>query len=101
MVYSVVCERIKELRKARGMTQVELAKRLSVSKSVVSSYENAVHHPPYDILVKLASIFKVSCDYLLGVEKEPSISTEGLTPTQINAIVTIVSEFREGNSRIE
>ncbi len=64
MIYSVVCEHIRELRLQRGMTQVDLAKRLGVSKSVVSSYENGVHLPPYDILTRISSLFGVSCDYL-------------------------------------
>ena len=44
-------ERIKQLRRQRNISQVELARHLGVSKSVVSSYENALHFPPYDILL--------------------------------------------------
>ena len=42
-------ERIKQLRMQRGISQVQLAQHLGISKSVVSSYENAVHFPPYEI----------------------------------------------------
>lgn len=73
MTHCDVCEKIKELRSKHGFTQVELANMLGVSKSVLSAYENAVHLPPYDILIKLSSIFHVSCDYLLGIENHPTI----------------------------
>ena len=97
MIYSVVCEHIRELRLQRGMTQVDLAKRLGVSKSVVSSYENGVHLPPYDILIRLSALFGVSCDYLLGVCDTPYISTDGLTKQQIEALQNIAEELRQLN----
>lgn len=100
MVYSGVDKRIKNLRTKRGMTQVELASLLGVSKSVVSSYENAVHLPPYDILIKLANIFGVSCDYLLGNVAQRNISTDGLTENQIQAVESIVSELKRLNCEI-
>jgi len=97
MIYSVVCEHIRELRIQRGMTQVDLAKRLGVSKSVVSSYENGVHLPPYDILIRLSALFGVSCDYLLGVSDTPYISVDGLTQKQIEALQGIAEELRQLN----
>jgi len=97
MIYSVVCEHIRELRIQRGMTQVDLAKRLGVSKSVISSYENGVHLPPYDILIRLSALFGVSCDYLLGVSDTPYISVDGLTQKQIEALQGIAEELRQLN----
>ena len=97
MIYSVVCEHIRELRIQRGMTQVDLAKRLGVSKSVISSYENGVHLPPYDILIRLSALFGVSCDYLLGVSDTPYISVDGLTQRQIEALQGIAEELRQLN----
>ena len=97
MVYSVVCRRIKELRIQHSMTQLELAAKLGVSKSVVSSYENCVHLPPYDILIRLSALFGVSCDYLLGVSETQYISTEGLTDAQIKALQLIAEELRRVN----
>ena len=97
MIYSVVCQHIRELRIQRKLTQVELANRLGVSKSVISSYENGIHLPPYDILIRLSSIFGVSCDYLLGVCDTPYISTDGLTKKQIEALQKIAEELRQLN----
>lgn len=97
MIYSDVCKHIRELRIKRGLTQVELASILGVSKSVISSYENGVHLPPYDILIRLSKLFGVSCDYLIGVSESDYISTDGLTETQIQAIKNIVEELRKIN----
>ena len=97
MVYSDVCRKIRELRVQRGWTQVELASMLGVSKSVVSSYENAVHLPPYDILIKLSNLFGVSCDYLLGTSSGQGLSTMGLTEWQIESLEKIANELRQMN----
>ena len=99
MIYSVVCEHIRELRNQRGLTQTELASMLGVSKSVISSYENGVHLPPYDILVRISSLFGVSCDYLLGVSDTPYISTEGLTKRQVQSLQSIADELRQLNGK--
>lgn len=100
MKYSIVCERIKELRIQHGYTQTQLAEILGTSKSLVSSYENEIHLPPYNILIRLSSLFGVSCDYLLGIEQEKSISTKGLTNEQIKAIENIVFELKQMNQCI-
>lgn len=99
MIYSDVAQKIRELRVAKGMTQVMLAQMLGVSKSVVSSYENAVHQPPYSILVKIADTFGVSCDYLLGVKEQETVSVKGLTEKQIRAVETIIAETRKLNEK--
>ena len=76
-------ERIKQLRMQRGISQVQLAQHLGISKSVVSSYENAVHFPPYDILLKMAWLFGVSTDYILGAAGNRALNVDGLTDVQI------------------
>lgn len=93
-----IAERIKQLRRQRNISQVELAQHLGVSKSVVSSYENAVHFPPYDILLKMAWLFGVSTDYILGAaEGNRTLNVNGLTDIQIEAVTRIVDELREIN----
>lgn len=58
--------RLKSLREENGLTQEELAKKLSVSKSAISYYENGKRIPTVDNFHKLASILNVSFDYLVG-----------------------------------
>ena len=90
-------ERIKDLRKARGMTQQVLADRLGITKSVISAYENATAYPQYDNLIGIADIFSVSADYLLGRQNKRNISTEGLTEDQIDAVSILVNQFQKAN----
>ena len=88
--------KIKQLRSQRNMSQITLA-QLGVSKSVISSYENSVHLPPYDVLIQLARIFGVSTDYLLGTANNKAINVDGLTDTQIDSITMIVNELKAMN----
>lgn len=65
-------ERLKELRKAHAMTQAALAERLELDKSTVAKYEASDVTPSSEILMKLADIFGVSVDYLLGRVDSPA-----------------------------
>lgn len=89
--------KIKQLRSQRNMSQITLAQQLGVSKSVICSYENSVHLPPYDVLIQLARIFGVSTDYLLGTANNKAINVDGLTDTQIDSITMIVNELKAMN----
>lgn len=62
--------RIAQCRKDRGMTQAELAERLTVSQPVVSDYENDVIRIPADVVVQLAEILNVSTDELLVLKAD-------------------------------
>ena len=57
---------LKTLRTERQLSQLELATRLGISKSAVSMYEQGRREPDFDILNKIADIFQVDVDYLLG-----------------------------------
>ena len=62
--------RINELRTAHGLTQVEFAKHLSVSKQTVSNWENNKHYPDLDTLCKISDEYNVSFDILLKEDRE-------------------------------
>jgi transcriptional regulator with XRE-family HTH domain len=62
----VLGSRIKELREGRGLSQRALSQELRVSKSMVAKYEGGVHMPAVSLLVRLAGLFEVSLDRLLG-----------------------------------
>ncbi|MDO6353566.1 helix-turn-helix domain-containing protein [Caloramator sp. CAR-1] len=59
-------ERLRQLRKEKQMTGSELGKLLNVSKVAISNWENGNRFPDKDMLLKIAEIFNVSVDYLLG-----------------------------------
>lgn len=58
--------KIKELRIEKGMSQKKLARILHVSNGTLSSYENNRYEPPLHLLCKIADLFEVPTDYLLG-----------------------------------
>ena len=65
--------RIKELRLSKAIKQVDFAKMLGVSQATVSGWESEKYQPDRDTLIKMASYFDVSVDYLIGnspVKKE-------------------------------
>lgn len=89
--------RLKELRTQAGLTQKQLAEQIGVTKSVVSFYELRERTPSPEVLVKLASVFHVSSDYLLGIEKGRSIDISGLNAEDEKAVRLIVEQLRKKN----
>ena len=64
-------ERIKRLRKEKGITQAELADRLSTTKQTISKYEKGiVTNIPSDRVEALARILETTPEYILGWDKE-------------------------------
>lgn len=92
----MVSERIKALREQNDMTQAQLAKRLGITRSSVNAWEMGISVPSTQYIVELAQLFKVSTDYLLGVEKTASISLEGLTEKDIELVYSIVQHLKNG-----
>ena len=93
-------QRIRLLRRARNMSQVELAHRLGVTKQSVSNWENDNIMPSIEMLIRIADFFHVSTDYLLGRDvQEPAapqmLDITGLTPRQIEHIQFIVDDLRK------
>ena len=86
--------RLKSLRTKKGLTQLQVGNRIGVSKGVISSYELSNRTPPYDILIKLASLYNVSTDYLLGLEYKRTVNVSGLTDKQIDTITTLIDTFK-------
>ncbi|MBR1969744.1 MAG: helix-turn-helix transcriptional regulator [Clostridia bacterium] len=86
---------IKLLRTSRGLSQVELAKKLSVTKQTVSNWENDNIQPSIDMLERLADYFGVSTDYLLGRTEDSIISTQGLTNDEIAHIVLLINDLKK------
>ena len=62
-------DRIKELRTTCEWSQQDLAKRLEVSKQAISNWERDAAKPDINQLVRIAETFRVSADYLLGMEE--------------------------------
>lgn len=86
-------ENIKELRIQSGMNQVELAKALNVSKQCVSNWENDNVQPSIEMLEKLADLFRVSTDQLLGRCSDQTLEATGLTDEQCAHIRLLIRDL--------
>lgn len=89
----MLSERIKELRLAEGLTQVDLARELSVTKQCISNWENNNIQPSVDMLIKIAKYFSVSTDYLLCIDNHKYIDVNGLSDIQISHIRAIIKDI--------
>ena len=92
-------ERLKELRTASGLTQQQLAARMGLSKSAVSLYECMERAPSPNILIKLAALFHVSTDYLLGMDKVKRVDLSGLSEEDIIVVEHLVDLLRKKNEK--
>lgn len=69
----MTADKIKALREAKGWTQADLARKLSITRNGVNSWEQGLSMPSPACLVDLAKAFSVSTDYLLGVENTATV----------------------------
>lgn len=100
-------ERLKDLRKAKGLSQVALAQKIGLSKSTIGAYETGDIDPSLDALENIADFFNVDKAYLLGEEDQSryfmdysiyNVANELSEDSELFAIVERAckdSEFRE------
>ena len=67
----MIGERLKYLREDTGLTQKEMAEKLSINYRTYSGYERDEVEPGDDFIVKLCEYYNVSADYLLGMSEQP------------------------------
>ncbi|MEK8126932.1 helix-turn-helix transcriptional regulator [Paenibacillus filicis] len=67
----MIGDRIALLREKFGMTQEELSKKIDISRASLCHYEKSRREPDYDTLVKVADLFRVTLDYLMGRTHDP------------------------------
>lgn len=90
-------ENLKKLRTARSLTQASFGNRVGLSKAVVSKYENGLGYPSFDVLIRIASFFGVTTDYLLGVSSSKTVDVSGLSDSQVDMVHRIIAEFQSVN----
>ncbi|HAJ98116.1 MAG TPA: XRE family transcriptional regulator [Ruminococcus sp.] len=88
---------LQQLRKAKGMTQAQLAKKINKESSIISRYEKNFQSPTFETVREFAVIFNVSMDYLSGMEKESTVPTYGLPCEQIEILKALSELFRQQN----
>ena len=64
---AIFSSRLRSCRDSLKLSQSEVCRAIGVKQGTYSTWEIGKHEPPYDILVKIATLFNVPTDYLLGV----------------------------------
>ncbi len=71
-------ESIIQLRKQHNLSQEELAKKAKVSRTIIGNYERNANTPSIEVLLKLARVFNVSLDFLVGEGQLASLDKDVL-----------------------
>lgn len=79
-------DRLKNLRKSRGLSQLEISKHLGLKPRTYVSYENNEREPDSQVLIKIAQFFDVSIDYLLDFNANSQVSVPFITKKELQII---------------
>lgn len=96
-----ISEKLKLLRTENNLTQRQVSDRVGVAVSAISAYESGLRYPSYKALIRLASLYHVSCDYLIGVENARTIDVSGLDEEDIELVIHTIEVLRNKNSQKE
>ena len=95
----MIADRIKFLREQQKITQTELSKRLGITRSSVNAWEIGISVPSTQYVVELASIFRVSTDYLLGVSSSVSLPVSDLSEQDLQMVYQLLDYIRKKNAK--
>ena len=87
-------ERLRAARLLRGMSQVELARELGVTKQSVSNWENDNILPSIEMLCRIASCLSVSADYLVGLDDRKTIDVSDLDDRTVAHFQLLIDDIR-------
>lgn len=62
----ILAQRLRQCRKSKGLTQNEVAIYCDITEKTYQNYELMTREPKLEILIKIADVFEVSIDYLVG-----------------------------------
>ncbi len=92
--------KLKTARVNSGLSRQQIAGRIGVTASMIGLYETGERLPSLPVIIKLATRYRVSVDYLLGCDTAKStdtLSLDGLTDNQVKALKLTVECFRNLN----
>ena len=105
-------ERLARLRKERGHTQAELAKKIGITRELVSDYERGKIRPHFEMVIRFSFAFKITSDELLGIKQTkfktdiPSLkiqkrmkSIQKLSPSQQKVILKTIDTFLKAEEK--
>ncbi len=90
--------RFARLRKAKGLTQEQIAEKVNISYQSVSKWENDITSPDISLLVTLSEILGVSLDELMGRDTKPTVSMQN---RDINKLILRIVVESNDNDKIK
>ena len=90
----MIADKIKKLRELSGLSQTQLAKKLNVTRSSVNAWELGISIPSTQYIVEVSLLFRVTTDYLLGIESESNLSLQGLREEEIKILYSLINYFQ-------
>lgn len=98
------CDRLREQRKRMDMTQEQVAKSLNIVRSTYAYYETGKTCPDFATVIRLANLFNVTTDYLLGAEgtlpRLSDSSAESEYKPNMNKAITGEWSLRESEQKL-
>lgn len=85
-----LCDRLKELRKRNNISQSTLAKQMELTRATVNAWEMGISYPNAQSLIMLSKYFKVSVDYILGLDNSEKVDLSGLNEKEKNMICDMI-----------
>ena len=93
--------RLRQLRVDKHLRQDQVAALIGIDKSTVSAYENDLRQPSCEILLRLANLYRVSTDFLLGRTDVRLIDVSGLSTAEAAIIGELVTSMSTKNQKLE
>lgn len=87
--------RLKELREKKHLSQTEAGKKLDVTRSTISAYENNTKTPSLEVFVNMAVLYNSSLDYIMGFEDRTHLFLDDLTESQQQTVLDIVERLKQ------
>ena len=96
MIYGL-SKKLTLLRQQQNLSQSEVARRIGVSSSAISAYEADIMSPSLETFAKLAELYHVSADYLLGIDyprDKAVLDTSNLSKEQLTVLQNLIDIMR-------
>lgn len=97
----LIGEKLKQLRQENGLRQEQVARLVGADRSSISAWENDTRQPSYQALVRLAEVYNVSTDFLLGRTGGRPLDLSGLTTAEATMISELVASMTAKNKKWE
>lgn len=93
---STISQRIKELRKEKKYTQKQLAEKIGISEISIRKYESGDRIPKFEVIERLAEIFNVQFDYIIGRSNNKNFDSH-IVSSDLNALLSLTESSKNPN----